>query len=689
MIKGDNSPQQTEDRSKIEELKKSLYSRNAPPVTAGRRLHLRPKDYDVKTDWEHPKGPNENDFSDATGPLAAAASTSYDMESMLDEEQDRGSHDNYQKTHMSFFTKVLIFSILFFLGCAGVGAYLIFGGSDIVSANNIDINLSGPISIEGGSTSTFTIGVSNKNNIALQVVDLTVDYPVGTADPANPARSLRETQKNLPDIPAGGTGQQSISAIIYGQANSQKTIHATVNYRVLGSSATFTKEKDFTILISSSPLTIAATSFTQVTSGQQFTTDITVTSNSTQIIKNLLLKVDFPAGYTLSSAKPNPIDTAHTVWGIGDLKPGGKAVLHLTGSLLGEDAQDKVFNFSVGAAQQNTSSGGIGNTLAAQTLGTVYITGTNKVTIQKPFLSLKLALNGDINDQKYIGAFDRQITGEITWVNNTTDTIIDGEIDLSLSGTAFSKSSVSPGTGFYDSANNRIIWNKITTSQLASIAAGQSGTVSFTLVPRNLGSRTNLITNPSIDLALAAKANRISETNVPEEVDSSINKNVLISSNVALSGQLVRTTGPFPNTGPVPPKAEQETTYTVMWTVYNTSSTLDGVQVGAILPPYVKWLGATSPQSADITYNSNTRQVTWNIGNVSAYATNGSEQVAFQIGVTPGVDLVGQAPITVANATLVARDDFTGEVLTSNIQSMSTRFSTDPSFTDGNETVTQ
>ena len=198
-----------------------------------------------------------------------------------------------------------------------------------------------------------------------------------------------------------------------------------------------------------------------------------------------------------------------------------------------------------------------------------------------------------------------------------------------------------------------------------------------------------MITDPSVDLALSAKANRVSESNVPEEVDSSISKNILISSNVALSGQLVRTTGPFPNTGPIPPRAEQQTTYTVLWTIYNTSSTLDGVQVAAILPPYVKWLGAVSPQSADVSYNSSSGQITWNIGNVSAYATNGSEQVAFQIGVTPGVDLVGQAPIIVGGASLVARDDFTGAHLTSNIQSMTTRFSTDPAFTDGNETVTQ
>ncbi len=681
-----DSREDREEKSKIEELKKSLYSRTAPPVTAGRRLRLRQKDYDVKTDWEHPRDTFENDFADSTGPLAAAAKTTYDMESALDEEHD-GGNGHYTKTGMSFFSKTLIVSILFFLGCIGVGAYFVFGGSDIVSANNIDINLQGPVSVQGGAPQTFTVQVSNKNNVALQVVDLTIDYPPGTADATNPAASQLETQKTLPDISPGGVGQQVISAIFYGGVNSQKVIHATVNYRVAGSNATFTKEKDFTILVSSSPLTISTQSLTQVTAGQPFTIDVAVVSNSSVVINNLLLKSVYPQGFTYTSASPKPVDTAHSVWNIGNLTPGKTVVIHITGSLQGQDSESRAFRFSVGGAQQNTNTGGIGNTLAAQTIGTEYISGTDTITIQKPFLSLGLVLNGDNADQQYIGSFNTPITGQVSWFNNTTDSVIDGEVVLNLSGTAFDKASVTPGNGFYDSANNRIVWNKITTPTLASIGAGQSGLVTFTLTPRNLGTQTNPVTDPSVNLSLSAKANRISETNVSQEVDSSVSKNILISSNVALSGQLIRSTGPFVNSGPVPPKAEQETTYTVVWTVYNTSSPLDGVQVGAVLPPYVKWIGTTSPQNANISYNSTSGQITWNIGNVSAYAGGGSEQVSFQIGVVPGVDLVGQAPTIIGNAVLIGRDDFTGVNLTSNIQAMTTRFSTDPAFKDGDETI--
>jgi hypothetical protein len=705
------------DNDSIDSLEKSLYSRNAPQVRAGRHLHLRPKNYDVKDDWDHPKDTFEDDFDDA--PMMAGFSTGstkggFDAEHIFhgaDVDDDDISTDDttstrgrYAKSHVSFFTKFLIASVIFFILCLGTGAYFVWKGADLISANNIDINLAGPVSVAGGSPANFTVQVSNKNNVALQVVNMTVDYPPGTADSNDPASPLKETQEILPNIVSGGIGQQNISAIFYGEANSQKTIQVTINYTVAGSNATFTKEKTFNVLISSSPLTITATSFTQITSGQSFEIDVTVKSNSPTTIDSLLLKAAYPFGFTFASATPRPVDTAHSVWAIGDLPAGGTAVIKIKGSLQGQDQQARVFNFSVGAAQVSTNTGGIGNTMAAQTIGTEYISGSDSVTIAKPFLSLDLALGGDDTDSQYIGAFDTPETGQITWFNNTTNTIINGEIDLNLSGTAFDKASVSPGQGFYDSGNSQIVWNQVTTPALASIGAGQSGTITFTITPRNLSSQSNPITNPELNLSLSAKGNQIAESNVPTEIDSTVNKNILISSNVALSGQVVRSTGPFANSGPIPPVAQQQTTYTVVWTVYNTSNTLDGVQVAAILPPYVKWIGAISPTTANINYNSTNGQVTWNIGNVSAYGGTNSggvgsvgggtggasapaQQVAFQLGVTPGVDLVGQTPSIIGNAVLVARDDFTGASLTNTVQALTTRFSTDPTYNEGDEIV--
>jgi hypothetical protein len=178
---------------------------------------------------------------------------------------------------------------------------------------------------------------------------------------------------------------------------------------------------------------------------------------------------------------------------------------------------------------------------------------------------------------------------------------------------------------------------------------------------------------------------------VPEEVDSAVQREVQVSSNIQLAGSIVRSTGPFANTGPIPPKAEATTTYTVVWTVYNTSSTVDGVTVIAMLPPYVQWLSQTSPSTANITYNPVNGQITWNIGNLQAQTGGNAsqQQVEFQIAVNPSITFVGQIPTTVGQAVLTARDDFTGASLQSTIVPMTTTFSTDPTFVNGDDVVAQ
>ncbi len=641
-----------DDKSRIEELKKNLYSRNAPDVRSRRHSSLHSKSFDdVKTDWEHPK----------------------------EEEHSEDFNEGYVGHGSSFFTKVLIFSFIFFLIAVGIGTFLVLRGSNIVSANNIDINLAGPVSVSGGDPVTFDVQVTNKNTIPLQVVNVDVEFPSGTADPQDTTHELKSFQKTIPDVTPGSVGEQSVTAVLYGQENTRKTISVIVNYRVTGSTATFTKQKDFEVLINSSPLTLSINSYKEVNSNQELDFDVTVTSNSKEVVKNLLLGATYPFGYIYATSDPKPINSGNSVWNIGDMPPGGKRTIHIQGKVQGQDGDLRVFKYGVG----------VPDAANPKTIGTEYISSSQTVTINKPFLALGLTLDGDDKSTTYTGTFDQPMHGQISWFNNLPTSIINAEIRLHLSGTAYDKSSIKPDAGFYDSINDDIVWNKVTSPDLGMVGAGDSGVVTFSITPRDLSTPAYPVINPKVSLAVSAQANRISEANVPQAISASITKDVKISSNVALSGQIVRTVGPITNTGPIPPKAEQQTTYSVVWTVQNTSSTIDGVQVKAVLPPYVKWMNVISPTNEDVSYDPVSGQVTWNVGNLSAYVGNGSDKrvLVFQIGFTPGVDLIGQPPSIIGPSALTARDDFTGQQLTNTIQAMNTRFSTDPAFGNGNEIV--
>ncbi len=309
------------------------------------------------------------------------------------------------------------------------------------------------------------------------------------------------------------------------------------------------------------------------------------------------------------------------------------------------------------------------------------------MAIEKPFVSVQISANNDEPEKEYTARFGESVRINVEWFNNLSVPISNMQITAKLSGTAYDKETVQPDLGTYRSANDEIVWNQIAVPELASVGAGKSGRVSFTVVPTN--KNPNSATNPFLNLKVGISGNRAQESNVPETLAAAAVKNIKVASAISLSGRLVRTVGPFVNTGPIPPKVDQKTTYTVIWTVDNAYNAVNNAQVTAALPDNVEWLGKVSPSTESVTYDTNTGIVTWDIGSVSAntIASNRRKEVAFQVSFEPGANLVDQAPNIVEESHLVATDEFTGISLESLQDYITTRFSTDPTYKEGNDKV--
>lgn len=638
-----------EDKSQIDELKNSLYSRNAPDIRSKRRLRFGSDETEVKTDWDHPETINE----------------------------EVSLNKKYKDTSMSFFSKLLIFSILVFLLALGSGLYIVFNGSNIISADNIDININAPLSVAGGEPLSFDVQVTNKNNIKLETVDLSVDFPAGTVNAKDTTKELKNFRELIPDINPGETSKKTLTAVVYGEENSKKEIEITVEYRVKGSTSVFQKKKTFDLLISSAPLTLSVSTLSEVNSGQEFEMAVSMNSNSKETIKNVLLKAIYPFGFTFISSDLKPFSDT-TLWKIGDIPPNSSRTIKIKGKISGQDDETRVFKFITGA--QSTKN--------EKVIGTEYVATNQDINIKKPFITVGVSLNGDNEATEYIGNFNTPIRVVISYFNNLPTAIIDGEVHVKLSGSAYDKVSVTPDNGLYRSNDNEIIWNSITDSNLRNIPASGSGEVSFNIIPRNTSSSIKTVSNPDISMDISVKGNRNSETNVPESFASSAKRHIKISSNISLTGQVLRSMDPFVNTGPIPPKVEQSTTYTIVWTVDNTSNSISNAVIESSLPSYVKWLGKISPTNEKISYNSVDGKISWNIGNIGTYTSNNiRKQVSFQVALQPSITQVGQTPIIVEKAVLSGQDDFTNVLLNSTLNALTTRFSMDPLFKDGDEKV--
>jgi len=629
-----------EKKDNIDKVKESLYSKTIDNIFVKRRHDLQNDDnIKVPTAWEN-----------------------------FEEETTKKKDIPY--------SKILLGAFVFFVLALGFAFSKFFLGANVVSGNNIDILVSGPISIAGGEQLPLDIEVKNNNKVDLKTVDLRVEYPAGTKSADDQTVDLPRYSEVLGDINVGKSVDRLVKSVLFGEENSQETIKITVEYRVNGSNAVFSKEKDFAVLISSSPVNVSVDGPTQVNANQLTDFSVNINSNSTNIVKNLILKIDYPFGFTLSSSDPKPINSDGSVFSIGDLAPGAKRTLRITGILQGQDGDQRALKFTVGAP--NSSDNTVIDTPLA-----IY---TSTVSIQKSSIGFSMAVNGQTGNDIPISVGNNNLVN-ITWQNNLNANINNMAVKIKLDGLTLDPNTINPGNGFYNSSDNSITFDKNSDPSFSTISPNDEGNINFsfgTLVPS--ASSNISFSNAAINFDISVVGNQDgSNGNVGQVILYSDKETLKLTSNLKLLSRGFRTIGPFENSGPFPPKVNNQTTYTITWTATDSFNNVSGAKVSAFLAPNITWTGYTSPASENITYDKGTGEVDRNIGNMR-YGIGDNvppKSVSFQVSVTPSITQVGQEINLLNEATISGTDVYSGARIGEVKSPVTTTITSDPEYVDG------
>ncbi|OHA93431.1 MAG: hypothetical protein A3H52_01890 [Candidatus Zambryskibacteria bacterium RIFCSPLOWO2_02_FULL_39_26] len=628
------------EESSIERLKKTLYSRNEKIIPKEKRTSMQNLDMEAPTSW------------------GQAKSFQFSPEMM-------------SRKNNSFFNKFLIGSLVFFVVSLGVAIFIFFGGVNMISSDNLDIKITAQSSVSSGEELDIGLSILNGNNTDLENVVLFIEYPEGSEIIGEENRIITRDRISLDTIAQGKSKDYTIRALLFGEKDIVKTFTFKIEYKVKGSNAIFSKEKTYDVLIGSSPILLDVSYPKEVNSGQQMTLSINITSNSSVPIKNTLVKVEYPYGFTYKSSNIKPLSD-NSVWNIGDLRNGDKKTLSVTGVIIGQNMEDRSFIISVGSQNPQIKSD----------IDTILVEETETVGIRKSFFDLQTIVGG--GNVKSVGQFS-PVT--INWQNTLPDKILNAKIEATLSGNILDRSKVLVGdSGFYRSVDNVVLWDKNTTENLLQITPGGSGSVSLTLVSLTNPVLVRSIKNPHIDLHIVMTGDRSGLDSAT--ISSSEDVTIKINSTLELNSQSFRSVGPFNNIGPIPPRADIESTYTITWTITNTTNDLSGVAVSAVLPTGVIWKGETQPVSERINYNQDTRTVSWNIGNVSAGVgfTLSPKTVSFKVGIIPSINQIGSAPTLLSQINATATDTYTEGQIWATIPPVTTQYS-DPDYKAGNNIV--
>lgn len=552
-----------------------------------------------------------------------------------------------------------IASIIFFLFAAGVTLLGFFRGKNTVSPQNISIKVDGPVAIGAGEEVLVEISVGNDNTIDLDSVSLRVEYPDGTKEPENLSQALPRYYDVLGPLQAGEHLSRKMSFVPYGEEGEIKKIVITTEYRPKDSNAIFSKKVDYDLLISSAPVTVLLGIPKEVNTDQTFEIEVGISSNSSTIQQDLLLKAQYPFGFEFSESTPDPSYGKDT-WVVGDLPSQGKRTIRIKGKIKATEEAERTFRFSVGTQSAKDE----------KQLATTFITEAPTIAVRKPFLALDLLVNGE-KGKTFIGKSGQTVRADIVWGNNLPVKIADLTVTAELQGDIYNQSSVSATAGgFYDSNSQSVIWSKQKVARLEVVEPGENGTLSFSFGTLAVATDPSAFKNPQMSIVITAKGKRLDEQGLYQDVTSSVTKDIKIATALSLSSRLLHDDGPFTNAGSIPPKAEEETTYTVVWALSNTSNGVANAIVSTVLPSYVKWLGQVSPTSEDITYSPVGGELVWKAGDIESGDGVGTppREVSFQVSLLPSLGQVGTSPTLLGETTARGTDRFTGVEVKSTVR---------------------
>ena len=641
-----------EKKDKLNKLEGKLYSRNTPNIIDAGRTDFKEENKEVKDDWQDVKA---SGFDELAAKMSQVA----------------------QSKH-NFVNKIFTLSLVFFVIVAGVATFVFLGGGNTVSSKNVDIQVSGPLSVPGGQEVSFDINIINNNNTDLNAVSLLIEYPAGVRSSVDLSKELDREKFALDNIKSKDNYRQNIKIVFFGEKDSLKQIKISLEYRVANSSALFYKEKIHDISISSAPIIITPVYPKEVNSNQEISFEIEVVSNSKDQVSNFLVNVEYPFGFVFKSASPQA-SFGNNIWKFASLNSGEKRKIVIKGSIIGQNNEERVFRISAGTAS------GDDERVIAVPLSEL----TESILVKKPFIGLDVLVDGRNSDMAVEGG--RVVNTTLSVRNNLSSRLFNVSVEALLKGGAFDELSVVPRDGgFFQSSNDTILWDKRSVSEFTDMEPGALNDISFYLSPLKY-SQITLGAKPEVEMVVKVFGERILEAGMVEKVSITETRKIILTTDVTLESKVFRSVGNLENSGPIPPKVNIPTTYNIFWDVKNSFNQVSNVEMRATLPPYVQWTSSYSPSNEIVSLDTVTNEVVWKIGSLLPNTGFGSskKELYFQLEILPSSSQIGTDPIILGGATFSGIDKVTGLRIEKKAPAVTTNFSSDPTFKTGDDRVVQ
>jgi len=294
--------------------------------------------------------------------------------------------------------------------------------------------------------------------------------------------------------------------------------------------------------------------------------------------------------------------------------------------------------------------------------------------VMKSDLNLTLIINGSKNDQAV--NFGDRLNYSLVY-NNKGETSMKDVVLMAVLESDFLDWKTLKEENNGQERGNSLTWTKEEVPALAELEPDKEGIIDFSI---------NIVSLEEAG-AMASRSFQIKsyvqfsignsedfEANLDNRSNMIINK---INSDLSLKEEVRYFNAdnvPVGN-GPLPPKVGETTSFKVYWTLANNLHELNEAKVEVVLPEDVSWDNKNRTSVGAISYDSDSRKVTWQIGRLPITVYRADAE--FNISITPGDSDKNKIMVILPEASAVAIDSETGADITSVAKAKTTKLEDD------------
>jgi len=523
---------------------------------------------------------------------------------------------------------------------------------NLFSKEVLKFEILGQNEVSVGETNEIVVKFKNNGNFRLEEPELLIEFPEGTQTENNEILTRKVIKKEEMGgmIYPGEEKSFSFKVKFFGKEDETKEIYAFLTYRPKNLRSFFKNETKFTFQVKV-PLTFEIDIPSQIESEKEFRFNIYYFSHVSSPLSNLKIQVEWPSGFEFIDSQPKSLEQKE--WLIPSLNKFEGKKIEILGKIHGEIQEPKIFRAKIGFI------------FGGQFIVLKEI--SKAAEIAKSSIFLRQEINGNPEYSPLPGEW---LHYEIFFKNIGEKPLENLILFCNLSGDAFDFSTFKSDLGSFQDSVKMIIFDWQKNSSLKLLQPLEEGRVDFWI---KLKDDPKEIQVPDLKSVIIIGQTR-------QEFITKLSSTLEFSEKGYFFDEV------FGNSGPLPPKIGEKTTFTIFWEIKSTFSPLKDVKVKASLPENVNLTGKIFPETefSKFSFDSDSREILWVPGDLNEKE---SKTLVFQIEILPQKNDVGTTPNLIEKVEVLGYDALVQKEVKLTFPEITTFLKDDPQITLEKATV--